>query len=116
MASDTAAATMNEGHLLAAILDICKYRRCLVHHCRPARMASGNWVTPIQGDAGFADLVIAGEHGVLFRELKSEKGQLAPGQRSWLALLTGAGADAALWRPSDLTSGRVLAEIEAISR
>ena len=108
--------TVSEDQLLAAVLDICKYRRCLVHHCRPARTASGNWVTPIQGDAGFCDLVIAGDHGVLFRELKSQRGQPSPGQRGWLDTLVQAGADAALWRPSDLASGRVLAEIDAISR
>lgn len=107
---------MTEAQLQAAMLDIARLHRCLVHHCRPARQADGSWRTPIQGDAGFPDLVIVGEGGLLVRELKSEGGQASPMQASWMRLLTGARVDVATWRPSDLRSGRILAEIMGISR
>ena len=51
---------------------------------------------------GFPDLVLAHpDHGLLFRELKTEDGRLSTGQATWLGLLDRTGADAAVWRPSD---------------
>ena len=108
------ALAMSEADLQQAVLDIAKYYRCLVHHCRPARTGSGTWATPIQGDAGFPDLVIAGARGLLIRELKSEKGQASPAQAGWMSLLARCGVDVATWRPSDLHTGRILTEIQAV--
>lgn len=53
---------------------------------------------------GFPDevLVHPGRGLVLFRELKSSSGKVRPPQTVWLDALTAAGADAALWRPSDV--------------
>lgn len=105
---------MLEDQLQAAVIELCKLRGVLVHHCRPAQLRSGRWGAPIQGDAGFVDLVLAGRERVLFRELKSDFGRLAPAQSVWSARLQQAGADWALWTPRDLHSGRIAAEIEAI--
>lgn len=63
---------------------------------------------------GFPDLVIVGEHGVLFRELKTESGRLTPMQVHWLHVLTLAGQNARLWRPSDLPA--IQAELKALGR
>jgi len=54
-----------------------------------------------RSNPGFPDLVLVGEHGVAFRELKSPKGRITPEQRYWLQILTAAGQDAMVWRPDD---------------
>jgi hypothetical protein len=102
---------LTETDLLVAVLHLAKLRQCYVHHCRPARMANGTWRTPISGDAGFPDLVIVTPSAVLWRELKSVQGQLAPEQRLWHQRLTQAGQDVAVWRPQHLESGRIDAEL-----
>lgn len=109
---------MNEDDLLNAVVDLARLMGILVHHCRPARTkgpdGKDRWVTPIKGDKGFTDLVLAGRRGVLFRELKTQKGRLSPEQNTWLARLTSARQDAATWRPSDLTDGRIHKELKEI--
>ena len=64
---------------------------------------------------GFPDLVIAGPGGVLFRELKTEKGRLTVHQERWGNILAASGADIGVWRPSDLTTGRAAREMAAIA-
>lgn len=102
---------MTETDLLVAVLDLAKLRQCFVHHCRPARMADGTWRTPIQGNAGFPDLVILTASAVLWRELKSVKGQMTADQRLWHRRLEASGQDVGVWRPQDLESGRIDAEL-----
>lgn len=46
------------------------------------------------------DLVLVRDR-VLYRELKTMKGKVTPGQQATLDLLANAGADACVWRPSD---------------
>lgn len=107
------APVVTETTLLNTVVDMCQVFGLLVHHCRPARTAQG-WRTPIQGDAGFPDLIIAGPGGTLYRELKDARGRLSPDQRLWLDRLQQAGANADLWRPSDLASGRIETELRAL--
>ena len=64
---------------------------------------------------GYPDLTIAGTR-VMFRELKREKGRVTEEQRQWIHALSAAGADAGIWWPGDLLSGRIAAELTAISR
>ena len=52
---------------------------------------------------------------MLYRELKSATGAASTAQTTWLDALTDAGADACLWRPDDLLSGRVARELAAIA-
>ncbi len=52
--------------------------------------------------AGWPDLAIAGHGRVLFVELKTDAGRLRPEQIVWLDLLTTAGCEVAVWRPTDL--------------
>lgn len=105
---------MTEQQLTDAIVELCRYLGVLVHHDRPARTERG-WRTAVQGHEGFPDLVIVGSGGVLWRELKSERGQLTTHQAMWLAKLRSAGADFATWRTSDWPT-RIRAEIEAVAR
>lgn len=64
---------------------------------------------------GYPDWTFAGPAGVLFRELKTAAGRLSSAQLVWLGALTEAGADAAVWRPDDLMSGRVARELAALA-
>jgi len=66
-------------------------------HFRPARTAQG-WRTPMQGDVGVPDLILARDGQVLLAELKSARGQPSADQELWLEAL---GAHARLWRPAD---------------
>jgi hypothetical protein len=68
----------------------------------------------IGSESGFPDDVLVGTR-VLFRELKTELGATTAPQRAVLDRLAVAGADVAVWRPSDLYSGRIDHELKAIS-
>ncbi len=76
-----------------------------VQHSRPAMLPGGGWATHIQGHVGFPDLVLANRHrGVIYAELKSERGKVSPSQADWLETLTAASAvssETFLWRPND---------------
>lgn len=65
--------------------------------------------------AGFPDEVIVGPAGVLFRELKRERGRLTAEQAQWLNALCSARQDAAVWRPSDLLAGVVDEQLAALA-
>jgi hypothetical protein len=55
-----------------------------VTHFR-ASQVGGKWMTAIQGHSGFPDLVLAHENkGLVFAELKTDKGRLDPAQITWL--------------------------------
>lgn len=106
---------MSEDDLLKAVLEMARVFGIMTAHFRTAQARSGNWVTAVSGDGkGYPDLTMVGPRGMLFRELKSARGPTAPEQKAWLARLTATGADAAIWRPADLKSGRIEAELRAI--
>jgi hypothetical protein len=108
---------MSEDDLLCAVLDLAKTLGIRSAHFRPAQSQTGRWLTAVQGDGkGYPDLTLVGKGGVLFRELKSAKGAHYPEQKAWLAALTEAGADADSWRPADLHSGRIEAELRAVRK
>jgi hypothetical protein len=64
---------------------------------------------------GYPDWTIAGPRGQMWRELKAQRGIVSPDQRKWLEMLCAGGGDADVWRPADLLSGRVAAELMAIA-
>ena len=108
---------MTEDALLTTVLQMSRLFGILTAHFRPALSKTGRWMTAVQGNGkGFPDLTLAGHGGLLFRELKTTRGVLSPEQKTWLAALTAAGADAGVWRPDDLHSGRIEAELRAIRR
>lgn len=63
---------------------------------------------------GFPDWVICGPRGVIFRELKTDKGRLSPAQKEWIAMLTTAGQDAGVWRLAGLGDGTIWRELRAL--
>jgi hypothetical protein len=91
---------VNEAQLQQTVLEMCGWLGLLAYHTHDSR----------RSQPGFPDLVIAGEYGVLFRELKTDKGTLTDAQRQWANRLTGWD----VWRPYDLASGRIKKELEAV--
>ncbi|MEU9022328.1 hypothetical protein [Actinomadura sp. NPDC048394] len=84
-------------------------RRLLVEH---GLMLSSFHVPDSRGmTRGLPDWVIIGGH-VLWRELKSATGGLRPEQWTIGHALLQAGQDWAVWRPRDLASGRIAAELQ----
>lgn len=90
------------------VVDLARHHRWRIVHFRPARTEKG-WRTPIQGDAGFVDLVMARDGHVIFAELKAQTGRLTGDQKEWGFALTSYGEPGCdpshhyfVWRPSDL--------------
>ncbi len=94
---------MTERELLDAIRDACRWAGLLTYHTHDSR----------RSEPGYPDLTVVGPTGVLFRELKAERGRVTPDQRQWLDRLSAAGADADVWRPCDWPS-KVFAELHGI--
>jgi hypothetical protein len=96
---------ITERRFQGLVIEYARLRGWLVHHTRPALRQSGGWSTPIQGDAGFPDLVLARRGALLLVELKSAKGRLSEPQRRWAEAFRGEGWGTAvqyrLWRPDD---------------
>lgn len=63
---------------------------------------------------GFPDDVVCGT-SVLFRENKRSGKDPTDRQQQWLDRLRAAGCDVGVWRPEDWLSGRIEAEIRAVS-
>ena len=92
---------VRESELQHAVVELAHLRGWLVAHFRPARLESGRVITPVSADgAGFPDLVLVRDR-VLFVELKSERGRLAPAQELWRDRLLQADAVWHVWRPAD---------------
>lgn len=62
---------------------------------------------------GFPDLVLVNPRTgrVLYRELKTNKGRVSPAQQDWLDGLAAAGQDVGVWRPNDLDTGLIVAQL-----
>ena len=85
-----------------AVIDLARLTGWRVHHTRPALTRRGRWLTPIQGDAGFPDLVLCRGGRVIFAELKRVGRKPTAEQQAWLdALHACAGVEVYLWTPAD---------------
>ena len=93
--------TISEAQFQAAIVDLAHYFQWRVFHPRTVRTFTGHHLTAYQGHAGFPDLVLAGASGVIFAELKAQKGRPSKDQQLWRSALEAGGAEYYLWRPSD---------------
>lgn len=89
-------ATMSEADWLSRVISYAERQGWMVCHFRSARTANG-WRTPVQGQPGCPDLILARDGVVLLAELKAQQGRATPGQRAWLAA---AGGNGYLWKPS----------------
>jgi hypothetical protein len=96
---------MTEDELEEQIRQHCLARDILRFHVRDARGMT----------RGLPDDILIGHRGsVLWRECKSSTGTLSTEQRQIRNRLLALGEDWALWRPADLRSGLIVAELEAI--
>ena len=94
---------MKESYFQSQVIMLAKLHGWLVMHTRAVEIRPGVWKTPLQGHAGFPDLVLCHERrGVIFAELKSDKGKLSAMQVVWSEALTVAGQEVYCWRPKDI--------------
>lgn len=93
-------AAMSEAELQAAVIRLAHDLGWRVSHSRPAMRADGQWRTPIQGDRGAPDLLLARAGVVLCVELKTERGQPTPAQVLWAQEI--GYAHYRLWRPRNM--------------
>lgn len=100
------ASAMPEEDVAAHVVDLCQTFGVLRFHVPDSR-----WMR-----AGWPDECLIGPSGVLFRELKSQRGRVRPEQARVIDLMRSAGLDAGYWRPDDLLSGDIRRSIQAISR
>ena len=70
-----------------AVIDLARLCGWRVHHTRPTLTRAGEWRTPIQGDAGFPDLVLCRAGRVIFAELERVGARPIPQQQGWLDAL-----------------------------
>ncbi len=99
--------TPMEADLLTGVLELCELLRLFVYH---------SYDSITDRCPGLPDLIIVGPGGVLWRELKSARGGFRPGQPPWLLALHLAGQDVGVWRPADMVSQRIAAELQQIAR
>lgn len=82
---------VSEKQFQSHLVMYAKNRGWMVYHTYDSRRC----------EPGFPDLVLVRDR-VLYRELKSEKGRVTPAQKAWGEALVAAGADFAIWRPSQI--------------
>jgi len=111
-AAATLAAQMDEDTVEWHLRRLIKDLRDLGGHI----LAYHPWKTHVRRAAeGWPDWVLAGPGGVMFRELKREGKNPTKAQQEWLDHMVAAGLDAGVWRPSDVVSGRMGAELTALA-
>ena len=102
---DPVGPVVTEEQFLAAVTERAGYAGLLVYHTYDSR----------RSDPGFPDLVLAGDRGVIFAELKTDHGELSNAQVAWKWKLLGGGCNWKLWRPQHLESGLILREMKGIA-
>ena len=102
---------ISEAELQKAVVQYAHLRGWLCAHFRPAKMASGNWVTPMQGDVGYPDLTLCRGERLVFAELKAQGRKPTEEQEVWLDALRKAspygGFEVYVWTPKHWLSGQV---------
>jgi hypothetical protein len=85
-----------------AVVELARLHGWRVHHTRPSLNRRGQWRTPIQGDAGFPDLVLARNGRIIFAELKRTGERPTQQQHMWLQTLALCnGVEVYVWNPDD---------------
>ena len=95
---------VTEAELLASVLELARLLGIFAYHTHDSR----------RSQAGFPDLVLAGNRGLVFAELKSESGRLSREQVAWRWQLEVLGQAYRIWRPRDWHNQAIRHELEAI--
>jgi hypothetical protein len=95
---------MSEAQLQETVRMMCK--QLGLYHYHP--------LTSVGSEKGWPDSVIIGRK-IIYRELKSEHGRPTPEQTALGYKLKAAGANWKIWRPSDLLSGLIAAELAEVA-
>ena len=98
---------ITEAEFQSQVIQLARVYDWRVCHFRPARVrvrGRDTWRTPISGDAGFPDLILARDGVVIHAELKTDRGRVSNDQTDWLSAI---GSSAVVWRPRDLKSGAI---------
>ncbi len=95
---------MKESYFQSQVIMLAKLHGWLVMHTRAVEIRPGVWKTPLTGHPGFPDLVLAHPRGrgLVFAELKSDKGRLSDSQELWLQAINENGVEHCVWRPKDI--------------
>ena len=99
---------MTEAQLLEAVRALARLRGYLTYHTHRSD----------RSEPGFPDLVLlhpTAKH-LVFAELKTAKGRVAPAQHVWIDSLRRAGSDAYIWRPADLDGGLIARALPGVLR
>jgi len=88
------------------VIDLITYRNLWCFHITDSRTAPAGW----------PDLTILGQGGILYREFKTATGRLSSAQKHVIGLLEASGQNVKVWRPADLQSGLIVRELDAIRR
>ena len=93
---------MKEAEWQRQVIQLARTFGWKVQHSRVSKVGDRH-MTAITGDIGFPDLVLVHRtKGVVFAELKAERGTLRSEQKDWRDALVAAGGEWYLWRPDDL--------------
>jgi hypothetical protein len=87
---------MTERDFQRAVVELARLMGWRVHHTRPALTQRGRWLTPIQGDAGFPDLVLCRPPRLVLAELKRWAHARHPSSRAGWTPCTPAQASSAI--------------------
>lgn len=92
----------SEAHFLGLVTDYARAQGWSHIHIAPGLNERGRYRTPVSGDlgVGWPDLFLVRRHDRLAVELKAQKGRVTPSQERVLELLTAAGIECHVWRPS----------------
>ena len=77
------------------------------HHCGSSQLCAGQ--------RGMPDLLVIGPRRLIWREPKGDTTPLRRQQRDFGQALIAAGQSWGLWRPDDMASGRITAELRALT-
>ena len=91
----------SEALFMASVIRVANMNDWDAHHIRPGRY--GNYYKT-DGLPGMPDLILIGRRGqgIIWAELKTQKGKLSDEQQSRLLQLNNNGQDVYVWRPADM--------------
>ena len=93
---------MDEQTFQRMVVEVARINGWKVAHFPASLSVRGRHMTATAYDAaGYPDLTLVSSSGVMWRELKTDKGIIGPKQIEWLRILHESGCDAGVWRPKD---------------